>query len=581
MLFLIISSLVTWVHGQSFDVPSNWRKPSSDRPLSERRSIAQTTLESLISVIDLEDGTSEGMNHDQWASANVPASIAQHDFISASQDNHVVVSNTIAASRNANPAYFDSTITLEDFTSDALMWGLAALYGARAYNDTGLSEAAEGVWNVATQFAVSAEDGDRGYQHSRNVSFTVDCVPNVTSAGAVFWRAQTPSDLGCNGETVGAYVALSAHLWERTGNLTYLKAARQSASFVSSHMYIPLYQIITDTYELLKCDDNGRQFTYNQGLFLEGLSILSSAPVPDKATWSNLTATLVASTLQFPAWTSSDDSIAGVLIESIETVGAVANPAQFAESFVWRNAFIRALYEVWRRSNSSSPMANFIEAFMMVQYNALLDLASDNGSFYSPLWEGPQLIEKVSWGQLSAMDVLSASIGMTSANSSTTGPATTIPPGYTSSPSTATRSPPISDGTIAGIVVGVVAGLLVTVAGIFIIVRSNRRRALRSVDGTTPGTLEDIEPFPPGYNTIVQPHMEQAAWASGHTKDRRGYGHGPLLYLDSSGPTVPDSIEPPSTSREGPALESALSRAIQQVVDRMQVSGAPPSYAGR
>ena len=80
-------------------------------------------------------------------------------------------------------------------------------------------------------------------------------------------------------------------------------------------------------------------------------------------------------------------------------------------------------------------MANFIEAFVMVQvqlaprspstirkadylpqYNALLDLASNNGSFYSPVWTGPQILTKLPWGQLSAMDVLNAAIGMVPMN---------------------------------------------------------------------------------------------------------------------------------------------------------------------
>ena len=42
--------------------------------------------------------------------------------------------------------------------------------------------------------------------------------------------------------------SLSAHLWESTGNMTYLNAAEQSASFVYTHMYSPTDKVITDLY---------------------------------------------------------------------------------------------------------------------------------------------------------------------------------------------------------------------------------------------------------------------------------------------------------------------------------------------
>ena len=51
-----------------------------------------------------------------------------------------------------------------------------------------------------------------------------------------------------------------------------------------------------------------------------------------------------------------------------------------------------------------------------LQYNALVDLASSNGSFYSPIWTGPPLNASLPWGQLCAMDVLNAAIGMSSLN---------------------------------------------------------------------------------------------------------------------------------------------------------------------
>ena len=46
---------------------------------------------------------------DEWASANVPASLAQHDYISGTQDNRDVVLQAITAFSKKQPAFFDMT----------------------------------------------------------------------------------------------------------------------------------------------------------------------------------------------------------------------------------------------------------------------------------------------------------------------------------------------------------------------------------------------------------------------------------------------------------------------------------------
>ena len=66
----------------------------------------------------------------------------------------------------------------EDFLQVHRMWGLAAFYGARAYNDTDLRTEATAVWEVANLYTVSVQDGMRGSQSTRNASFPVNCIAN-------------------------------------------------------------------------------------------------------------------------------------------------------------------------------------------------------------------------------------------------------------------------------------------------------------------------------------------------------------------------------------------------------------------
>ena len=47
------------------------------------------------------------------------------------------------------------------------------------------------------------------------------------------------------------------------------------------------------------------------------------------------------------------------------------------------------------------------------QYNALLDLASESGIYqFSPQWLGPPVQQFLPWGQLAALEVLNAAIGL-------------------------------------------------------------------------------------------------------------------------------------------------------------------------
>ncbi|VDC00026.1 unnamed protein product [Peniophora sp. CBMAI 1063] len=565
-------ALVGFARGQDFGIPSDWRKPTSSRSRSERLSIARTAIASLISTVNTSDGaTNPAM--DIWAHANVPAALAQYDYITESQDNHDLVSSIIAGFRNTHdPSYFNST----------MIWGLAAFYGARAYNDTDLLNIAADVWNVAQVYSVSAQDGENGTQHTRNVSFTINCVPNVTSAGAVFWKANVADDLGSNGETVGAYVALSVHLWESTGNMTYLSAAEQSTSFMYTHMYSQSTRTITDTYQLSSCSSNPNLVTYDQGFLLEGLAMLSLAPVSSNGTWKSLLQALVISTVQFSAWTVANGTNAGVITENDTN-----DPTKFQEAWVFRNAFTRALYEVWSRTTPKSPMADLIQAFMMVQYNALLDLASSNGDFYSPVWIGPTLKEMVPWGQISALEVLNAAIDMTPANETSSSSIGSPSPTTTLASSGSSHVPPhsskaLSRGTIAGITLGTITSVAMFLAAIVLLRRRSRRRLeSEHIDSG------EVDPFPPGHPII---HQRQEVTSAGYD-NKNGRRPGAGISESSSSrlgattasatSTAPNAIstaqdqQPPLAPAAEPPL-AELTRMIRHF--RTQLHEPPPSY---
>ncbi|CCO29595.1 hypothetical protein BN14_03612 [Rhizoctonia solani AG-1 IB] len=70
--------------------------------------------------------------------------------------------------------------------------------------------------------------------------------------------------------------------------------------------------------------------------------------------------------------------------------------------------FIRGLLEVFQRSVANNDLRILIHSYVDVQYNALLDLAS-NGASYGVVWHGPYF-GPTSWGQNAALDILVTAI---------------------------------------------------------------------------------------------------------------------------------------------------------------------------
>lgn len=71
---------------------------------------------------------------------------------------------------------------------------------------------------------------------------------------------------------------LSAYLYELTKNETYHTSATLSHSFVQLHLYNASLGIFVDNYDLLQCrPSNDWAFTYDTGLYLEGLTVLAHA----------------------------------------------------------------------------------------------------------------------------------------------------------------------------------------------------------------------------------------------------------------------------------------------------------------
>ncbi|KZV69502.1 hypothetical protein PENSPDRAFT_482236 [Peniophora sp. CONT] len=555
---LLVSAVA---QGDEYTIPSNWRKPAFSLPPSQRTSIAQIAINTLTNTIDINNGTNSALN--TWQSANVLADIAQLDYVSNTKENHILVQQSVAAFRNGHPAFFDTQIP-RNVTSDPLMWGLAAFYGARAYNDTGLLATSISVWSLVQQYVVDDQDTASGTQPTdKNGTFRTNCSSNI-NAGAVFWQATSPDDYTTNAETVGAYVALSAHLWEATGNKTYLDSAEQSAQFMYTHMYTDDLQIIQDTFDLATCTVTGQlEWTYNQGFFMEGLSFLSNAPLATNSTWTSLLRTLEATNF---------------------------DPSQNLVVFNYRNVFIRALLEIWSRTSSSDPMASFIEAFVAVQFNALQDLASDDNTNYSPVWTGPPLPVMAPWGQLAAVPVLNAAVHMalhlSNTNNSAKGVPTptpiAAPSGAPSSGSNASNaSESLSSSAIAGIITGLLAGAILASA---LVVSVRRYKRHIASDEKEWQLAVHVQPFESSalYQQPAETEGASERVQMGSEREHiRGHDAGEDVERPLS--TLPDRVQPPipSPSAARAPNEGFIDELAEQVLERIRRREEPPAYSQR
>ncbi|VDB83070.1 unnamed protein product [Peniophora sp. CBMAI 1063] len=549
------------VHGQDFDIPPTWHKPNSTIPRSERLARAQAAVESLVPSFDASNGTVPPLN--VWVSANLLASIAHLDYLSESQDYHDLVKSNMAAFQNSNRAFMEVP---KNSTRDPIMWGLAAFYGSRAYNDTDLLAIAQGLWNTVQQFVVSAQDAAAGTQHSRNGTFTSHCIANSneTPAGAVFWLT-TSTDFRTLGESVSAYVALSAHLWKATGNMTYLMSANQSALFMYTYMWAggssSHPDLFWDGWDLQQCQvpsDPIGFYSYDQGFIMEALTVLGNAPLPNNAFWTSLLQTLVASTIPYYQWTSDT----GVMNET-SNINFNDNEMQL----IYKDVFIRALWEIWSQTNATEPMAMYIQAFIMVQYNALLELAGD-GDVYSPLWTSDVNIPlPKAWGQLEAMAVLNTAVALPPTSNSSSSP----PSGVTSSPpspSTGIPSPSsLSGGAIAGIV------------------RRSRREVSAASNARHPENddMTVINPFRLSGPRPMPTDGTRSSNAHGDLparKDRPGYGLAEVAEPSQPSHSTP---LPADISTETAPLEelseTSITRLVNQLMRRIQAQENPPAVS--
>ncbi|ESK87810.1 glycoside hydrolase family 76 protein [Moniliophthora roreri MCA 2997] len=445
---------------ERLDVPSKWREPNVTLPFDRRAALASSALDVVIGMAE-SDLTYQ---HDVPLTLSVLPLLSKFD--SATNQTKYRNQTEQFFSRYADAKQLERAVGDNTWVDENLVFGYTAFLAYTAYKDSQYLSTAKNAWDFARRYTLLEEDITTG---THILELNYDRI-QLTCNGESMAGGTTEigeGDVFLGWQTI-LFLRLSALLYEATLNNTYLNAAKQSADFIQIHL-TQSPGFVQGGISLDNCrtpSDLQSNFSDTAGIFIHGLSILSS--------------------------TTKNSSLMSLVEQSVATVtnqvgvlqkdnGIQANDRNVLEN-LW---FIDGLGGAYTRFTSSDNLRNYTGSFLAVQYNALLELATEGQSnVYSGDWSGPPQSAADIPSQTSASGVLVAGImlgpgsvgGLTSESTETSTTAGTSvsaepsqPPNLTAE---STRTP---TGAIAGGVIGGVA-LITVIALTFWICRRRRRQ---------------------------------------------------------------------------------------------------------
>ncbi|KAK7023262.1 glycosyl hydrolase family 76-domain-containing protein [Favolaschia claudopus] len=438
---ILLASLLRTVAQQ---VPTSWRKPNITVSPADRVSLAEAAIQEAITFIDTTNGLFPDPENSYGGSGAFYSQLVEFDMATnQTQYESLVEQYFFLAAKNLGG------LGATNFTG-TLNYGHAAALALSAYKNSQYRVYADQVWWAVQPYTVAPSDVKAGFMTQKNITIISTCA-GITVAGGTF-RDKTPSDSLVNVLSTGGYLVLSALLAEATGEAIYLHAAEASANFLTNHLLNAkhivqdgMYVSTTDSCQLAA---EINQISYNTGLLIEGLAILYS--ISSNSSFFDLIQQLVTAAIGNSAWQENGN-------------GIIANGVAKSSDGLLPRALITAM----TRNAVAPALQSIIKAYLSVQYNAVVDLATTQGSnLYSSSWNGPPSTSFSPGNQSNAIQVLINSIGLNNHTAVIQTNHTTVSETSTSAMSASHKSSQI--GPIVGSVVGGLILLLGILAGIFI-----------------------------------------------------------------------------------------------------------------
>ncbi|KIY66233.1 hypothetical protein CYLTODRAFT_491653 [Cylindrobasidium torrendii FP15055 ss-10] len=563
--FLLFMAAAPALGAESLDVPSTWRKPS----------ISQTWAEAETIVTDSFQPVFDALSTNQFADDTFYAIVATFDMYRGSTK-YVDVINTYYAQK-----VFDGEVK-------DLGKGLQAIRVYNAYSNADALDFAKQAWDWGRTYTITADDASSGSISTKNFTLESQC-DGVTMAGASFWSTAVGE------KTVWAvptaqFFTLSTYLANLTSNSMYLDAAKESGAVLISQFNLTGNGNGKATLSALNNDGDCRSDRWGAtdsqvtqaGMFLDGLAVLADDVELAGSKVVDLRRTMASVTITTDKACAAQNGV----IQSTAKAGSLD--------------LVYGLGHIYNRT-SDEDLKEYIGKYLAVQYNGILDLAS-NGDNYSGGWNGDAATGYDQTNQtLAAFGLVNGAL--TILPKASTGATAGGDTGSSNNDSSSTNlAGPIAGGVVGGLAI---AGLI---AGLWFFLR--RRKQQRdndpnfSVDDfpsdkyamptvtpfTVPGATQSS--ITPGrdslgtYTPVVEefnPYEQNASAAA--AAGRTPSNHGPLSIRSN---TV--SMNPPSTTSDDRNPDNiptdTLVRILNTRIQQQQGSAwegetAPPAYEGQ
>ncbi|KAK0476947.1 hypothetical protein IW261DRAFT_1635377 [Armillaria novae-zelandiae] len=450
LAWMLLVPLLRSGGAQDLPTPTSWKNPNITSSRDDRISIASAAIDEAVSMLQ-PDGQFKDSTFD--IPGRLYAQMAEFDRLT----NQTTYKQTLKQ-------YFVLAESISPEFSTTYNYGYAAARAYAAYRDPDFIALAVTSWTTARQCTISKEQAVSGIIHCKKSKIAPSCQGTLLTGGTYF--STDPTDAYLFSMASGFFLAVSALLAEATSNQTYLDAAIESVEFIQSHLLNPSNTVMAFLSSNISqhCTTDITASLDNTGTFVEGLATL--ADITRNTSTEALLHSIMTTAITNPSWQELDGIVRGT------TDGG--------------HYILRALGAFYERNTTSSSLREYIKEYIGIQYNAVVQKATLDGSnIYGLPWTGPPRTVFSSSNQTLALSALLSGIQLLDNQSSSKisdGP--TSLNGITTSsrpPARATTSSPLTQkhnpmGAIVGGVLGGLAVLGVATACVLLYHRQHRQR---------------------------------------------------------------------------------------------------------